>query len=144
MAADRLDWLVTAAVASPHVLYAFIWLLPDIWLALFSKKSHRAVYGFECCAWFLKCKLTAGQAASESKHSSNSEPSMHAGIQGAALILWYKENNSAGLSINMETVALWQWVAFVALAGLGQVGPQVRHAIIYLISMQRQNISCTL
>lgn len=54
---DQADWLVVTAVASPHLLYAFIWLLPDVWLMLFSRKHPaRAVYGFECCAWILKCE----------------------------------------------------------------------------------------
>lgn len=48
------NWTVVGALAMPHVLYAFIWYMPQVWMKLFKKKS---VEVFETCAWFLKCEL---------------------------------------------------------------------------------------
>lgn len=61
---------------------------------------------------------------------------MHAGVQGAALLWWYSVRNPKSLSIDMEKVALQQWVAFVALAGLGQVGHLTRCAALLHQSSQ--------
>ncbi|KAK9838791.1 hypothetical protein WJX74_003443 [Apatococcus lobatus] len=96
MAPDQVDWLVTAALAAPHVLYAFIWLLPNVWLSFSSKKPKRAVYNMEFCAWLLKV------------------------VQASAVLWWYHCKNPGGLHLDMDQVALHQWVAFVGLAGLGQ------------------------
>ena len=48
---DASNYLVVAALASPHVLYAFIWYFPHIWRKQFGKKG---VEVFETCAWLLK------------------------------------------------------------------------------------------
>ncbi len=31
------DWLLFAILASPHALYAFVWLFPDRWRAVFRR-----------------------------------------------------------------------------------------------------------
>ncbi len=45
------NWGVVAALAAPHILYAFIWCLPDLWMKVFKKKS---VDVFGTVAWLLK------------------------------------------------------------------------------------------
>lgn len=48
---DESNWLVCAALAAPHALYAFIWFFPRTWQAVFKKRSVEA---FETVAWLLK------------------------------------------------------------------------------------------
>lgn len=48
---DESNWLVCAALAAPHALYAFIWFFPRTWQAAFKKRSVEA---FETVAWLLK------------------------------------------------------------------------------------------
>lgn len=45
------DWVVIASLASPHLLYAFIWFNSDTWRKWFGKSS---VDKFESVAWLLK------------------------------------------------------------------------------------------
>lgn len=45
------NWGVVAALAIPHILYAFIWFLPGLWMKAFKRKS---VEVFETAAWLLK------------------------------------------------------------------------------------------
>lgn len=49
------NWIVVGALALPHLLYAFIWYMPEVWMKLFKKKS---VEVFETCAWLLKCEFS--------------------------------------------------------------------------------------
>ena len=49
--ASKEDWVVIAALASPHILYAFIWFNSDTWRKWFGKSS---VEKFETAAWLLK------------------------------------------------------------------------------------------
>ena len=49
--ASKEDWVVIAALASPHILYAFIWFNSDTWRRWFGKSS---VEKFETAAWLLK------------------------------------------------------------------------------------------
>ena len=53
MELSKLDpnYIVCAALAAPHLLYAFIWFLPHRWMAIFKKRSVEA---FETVAWLLK------------------------------------------------------------------------------------------
>lgn len=51
---DRLEfsnYTVCAALAAPHLLYAYIWFFPRRWMALFGKNSCKT---FETVAWLLK------------------------------------------------------------------------------------------
>lgn len=48
-------------------------------------------------------------------------PVLSAVVQAASLLWWYYCKNPGGLHLDMDRVALHQWVAFVGLAGLGQV-----------------------
>ncbi|KAI8110979.1 hypothetical protein M9434_004553 [Picochlorum sp. BPE23] len=50
-AADVSNWGVVGALALPHLLYAFIWYFPDMWMRMFRKSSVRV---FESMAWLLK------------------------------------------------------------------------------------------
>lgn len=50
-AAEWSNWGVVVALALPHLLYAFIWYFPHIWMRLFRKSSVRV---FESMAWLLK------------------------------------------------------------------------------------------
>jgi hypothetical protein len=36
---DQSNWLVVAALASPHILYAYIWFFPQQWMTAFKSKS---------------------------------------------------------------------------------------------------------
>jgi hypothetical protein len=45
------EWGVVASLASPHMLYAFIWFFSGVWMRMFKKKS---VEVFETIAWLLK------------------------------------------------------------------------------------------
>jgi len=45
------NWIAVGAVAFPHLLYAFIWFFPQIWMHYFKKNS---VEVFEAMAWMLK------------------------------------------------------------------------------------------
>jgi hypothetical protein len=50
-AAHVSNWGVVGALALPHLLYAFIWYFPHMWMRLFGKSSVRV---FESMAWLLK------------------------------------------------------------------------------------------
>lgn len=52
---DVNTWLVLAVLASPHVLYAYVWFFPHRWMSIFKKDS---VEVFENIAWMLKCTST--------------------------------------------------------------------------------------
>ena len=45
------DWIVVGVLASPHLLYAYIWFFSEQWMAAFRKRS---VQVFENVAWLLK------------------------------------------------------------------------------------------
>lgn len=45
------NWLVVGALASPHILYAFIWYFPQVWRSIYGRWS---VQVFESLAWILK------------------------------------------------------------------------------------------
>ena len=45
------NWMTVAALAAPHLLYAFIWFFPQKWMKAFDKSS---VMVFENFAWMLK------------------------------------------------------------------------------------------
>lgn len=45
------DWATVGILATPHLLYAFIWYMPHLWMKAFGKKS---VEYFETIAWILK------------------------------------------------------------------------------------------
>ena len=47
------DWILVVALALPHLLYAFIWFFPHLWMRAFKKSS---VETFELLAWTLKGK----------------------------------------------------------------------------------------
>ena len=49
------SWATLAALAAPHLLYAFIWFYPHAWQHWFGK---RACEWFERIAWALKGKTT--------------------------------------------------------------------------------------
>ena len=51
MASLALSWFVALAIATPHVLYAYIWFFPDRWRAAFKSRS---VEVFHNAAWALK------------------------------------------------------------------------------------------
>jgi hypothetical protein len=48
--------LVCVGLALPHFLYAAIWFFPQLWMAVFRKRSVEA---FETLAWALKGAITA-------------------------------------------------------------------------------------
>lgn len=50
-AGDCSNWALVGALALPHLLYAYIWYFPHIWMRLFGRSSVRV---FESMAWFLK------------------------------------------------------------------------------------------
>lgn len=45
------NWLVVGALASPHILYSFIWYFPQVWRSIYGRWS---VEVFESLAWVLK------------------------------------------------------------------------------------------
>lgn len=47
------DWLLVVVLAIPHLLYAFIWFFPHLWMRAFKKNSAEV---FESMAWLLKGK----------------------------------------------------------------------------------------
>ena len=51
MGSLALSWFVALAIATPHVLYAYIWFFPDKWRAAFKSRS---VEVFHNTAWALK------------------------------------------------------------------------------------------
>lgn len=49
-----IDSAAVAAVTAPHLLYAFIWFMPDLWRKLFPKP----IRAFQLSASILKGKMT--------------------------------------------------------------------------------------
>lgn len=62
------NWIVVGALALPHLLYAFIWYMPELWMKTFQKRS---VEVFETCAWLLKS------------------------VQFSSVVLWFVSNKDA-------------------------------------------------
>ena len=53
-AATASIWAAIAFLALPHLLYAFIWFFPHLWMNAFKKRS---VEVFETVAWLMKGTL---------------------------------------------------------------------------------------
>ncbi|KAL4430840.1 hypothetical protein ABPG75_006096 [Micractinium tetrahymenae] len=91
---DRLEmsnYTVCAALAAPHLLYAYIWFLPRRWMALFGKNSCKM---FETVAWLLKV------------------------VQALGVSYWYLLRRPSG--IDLAAVPPLAWIAFALLVGFGQ------------------------
>ena len=48
------DWLLFATLAAPHALYAYVWLFPSSWRAIFRRSP---VNVFATCASLLKGEI---------------------------------------------------------------------------------------
>ena len=125
MASDHLmtsNWTVVAALASPHLLYAFIWFYPDQWMKAFKKGSVQA---FESAAWALKGDdRAADRLASPPTPRSRAAPPPHlprtptAALQFSSVAYWYLTHRPAGF--DPAAVALPAWAAALALGAAGQ------------------------
>ncbi|KAI3433647.1 hypothetical protein D9Q98_003456 [Chlorella vulgaris] len=83
--------LVCVGLALPHFLYAAIWFFPQLWMAVFKKRSVEA---FETLAWALK------------------------GVQFLSVAYWWLLRKPDG--VDLAAIPLTAWAAGVPLFAFGQ------------------------
>jgi methylene-fatty-acyl-phospholipid synthase len=89
-----LDFLTLLCIASPHILYAAIWYLPEIWRAQFGRES---VQVFAHVA-------TAGKV-----------------LQFTAAYLWLETHSGSYTFFSITRVPLLVWPVCLTMVGIGQV-----------------------
>lgn len=92
LAVDHLT--LCLVLASPHILYAFIWIWPSLWKQAFKQKSSDVLANV---AVALKV------------------------AQGSACLLWLAKRRSGDMCLDLTNVDAWRLTAFAALFGVGQV-----------------------
>lgn len=85
--------MLCLALASPHILYALIWLRPNAWRKPFGDKSTDAL---AVVATGLKV------------------------LQGAACWLWLSGQRNGDLCLDFSSVQAWRWYTCAVLVGAGQ------------------------
>nr|BBC28424.1 phospholipid-N-methyltransferase [Chlamydomonas applanata] len=97
------DWVLVAALASPHFLYAFIWFFPKTWQRAFGKGAVDA-FAFSGVVGKL--------------------------VQFQAVALWFWISQPNGLCLDLSAITLTQWLGFLLLGAVGQaLNAGIYHAI---------------
>lgn len=117
---EQSNWAVCAALAAPHLLYAYIWFFPRQWQAIFKKRSVEA---FETLAWLLKSERGGphhGWSPSLLLPATfPPSPIRDAVVQFLGVAYWYLLRKPAGL--DLAAVPLAAWPVGLGLAAFGQV-----------------------
>ena len=115
------DWAVIASVTAPHLLYAVVWFLPELWSKLFPRKPIAA---FKNAALLGKGKvlLRRDELMNEVCAQAVLNTLIAAVLQFAAVLTWtVKKRRQEGKQIALEQIPLLSWAAFFALLFIGQV-----------------------
>lgn len=121
-ALEASNLVVCAALAAPHLLYAFIWFRPLQWHAWFGKNGCRV---FEGLAWLLKGERAIDrghQAWREGRGDDRACQSPAVAVfQALAVAYWWLLRRPSG--IDFGAVPPTAWAAAALLGGIGQVRP---------------------
>ena len=125
---STMDSAAVAAITAPHLLYAFIWFMPELWRNIFSKP----IRAFQLSATILKGRAFALRALLRSTCVGGFEKlhvsevhAVLAVLQALAVFEWYSVKSSQeGLKLDLLKVPMGQWGAFFLLVFLGQVCQQ--------------------